>query len=264
MKGRKTLCLLLAALCLVQAASALEVTVDGEPLAGEAFLSQGTTYVQMTALLEALGGWETWWDAPSRSAVAHTDRFRLTVPADSRQVLADGYAYDLPAAVLLRSGRTYVPLRTVSNLLGAEVTWRGADLPVAVRRNAGRAYTQEDLDWLSRIISAESRGESLTGQVAVGNVVLNRAASEKFPDTIREVIFDKKDAVQFEPVANGTVYDEPAASSVLAARLALEGAEAVPGDCLYFFAPALSQGTWIRQNCVYYTTIGCHQFYREP
>lgn len=238
--------------------------MDGRPLEGEAFLSRGTTYVQMVALLEALGGWETWWDGEARAAVADTDWFRLTVPVGRSQVMAGEYAYDLPAAVLLRSGRTYVPLRTVSNLLGAAVTWRGEDLPVAVSRNAGRAYTQDDLDWLSRIISAESRGESLTGQVAVGNVVLNRVASEKFPNTIREVIFDKKDAVQFEPVANGTIYDEPAASSVLAARLALEGTEAVSGDCLYFFAPALSQGTWIRQNCVYYTTIGCHQFYQDP
>ncbi len=96
----------------------------------------------------------------------------------------------------------------------------------------------------------------------MGNVVLNRVASAQYPDTILGVIFDRKDAVQFEPVANGTIYDEPAASSVLAAQLALEGTAAVPEDCLYFFAPALSQGTWIRENCTYYTTIGCHQFYR--
>ncbi len=247
---------------LLQAASALEVTVDGQPLEGEAFLSQGTTYVRMVALLEALGGWETRWDGDTRSAVADTDRFRLTAPAGQSYVLADGYVYELPAAVLLRSGRTYVPLRAVSGLLGAEVTWLGADAPVAVSRTAGKSYTQEDLYWLSRIISAESRGESLAGQVAVGNVVLNRVASAQYPDTILGVIFDRKDAVQFEPVANGTIYDEPAASSVLAARLALEGTAAVPEDCLYFFAPALSQGTWIRENCTYYTTIGCHQFYR--
>lgn len=249
---------------LVQSAAALEVTVDGSPLEGDAFLSQGTTYVRLVDLMEALGGWRTAWDGAARQAVTDTDRFRLTVPVDQSYVLADGYVYDLPAAVLLRSGRTYVPLRAVSGLFGAEVAWYGENVPVAVRCSAGQSYTQEDLTWLSRIISAESQGESLTGQVAVGNVVLNRVASEKFPNTIREVIFDTKDAVQFEPVANGTIYDEPAASSVLAARLVLGGTKAVPEDCMYFFAPALSQGTWIRQNCTYHTTIGCHQFYREP
>ena len=98
------------------------------------------------------------------------------------------------------------------------------------------------------------------GQIAVGNVVLNRVANEQFPDTIKDVIFDTKYAVQFEPVSNGTVYDEPAQSSVLAAKMVLEGARVV-GDCLYFFAPALSEGTWIVNNRTYFTTIGGHDFY---
>ena len=33
------------------------------------------------------------------------------------------------------------------------------------------------------------------------------------------------------------------------------------GDSLYFFAPALSAGSWIRSSRTYYTTIGCHRFY---
>ena len=115
--------------------------------------------------------------------------------------------------------------------------------------------------WLSRIISAESRGESLRGQVAVGNVILNRVASGQFPDTIRDVIFDRKDAVQFEPVANGTIYSEPTAQSVLAARLALNGTSVV-GNSLYFFNPSYSSGSWVRQNRPYHGTIGCHVFYR--
>ena len=85
-------------------------------------------------------------------------------------------------------------------------------------------YSEEDLYWLARIISAESRGEPLEGQIAVGNVVLNRVDSDNYPDTIKEVIFDRNHGVQFEPVENGTVYDDPTPTSVLAAKLALEGA----------------------------------------
>ena len=43
-------------------------------------------------------------------------------------------------------------------------------------------------------------------------------------------------------------------------KATLAGTDIV-GDCLYFYAPALSQGTWIRSNRTYYTTIGCHRFY---
>ena len=103
-------------------------------------------------------------------------------------------------------------------------------------------------------------GESLEGQIAVGNVVLNRVRSTEFPESVQAVVFDRKDGVQFEPVSNGSVYDEPTARSVLAAKAALAGTDIV-GDCLYFYAPALSQGTWIKNNRTYYTTIGCHRFY---
>ena len=77
---------------------------------------------------------------------------------------------------------------------------------------------------------------------------------------IVSVVFDTKYAVQFEPTANGTIYHDPTEQSILAARLALLGVNAVD-ECMYFFNPSLSQGTWIRENRPYYTTIGCHRFY---
>ena len=85
-------------------------------------------------------------------------------------------------------------------------------------------------------------------------------ADPGFPDTIREVIFDTAGAVQFEPTANGTVYEDPTEQSVLAAKMVLAGTRTA-GDSLFFFAPALSEGTWIRENRQYVTTIGCHMFF---
>ena len=57
---------------------------------------------------------------------------------------------------------------------------------------AWASYNEDDVYWLSRIISAESRGEPLEGQIAVGNVVLNRVRSSAYPNTIYGVIFDRK------------------------------------------------------------------------
>ena len=121
-------------------------------------------------------------------------------------------------------------------------------------------WTEEDLYWLSRIISAEARGESLTGQIAVGNVVLNRMASPKYPNTIYDVIFDRNGGVQFEPVSNGTVHQPPTETSIQAAKLALKGVNVV-GESMFFFNPDLSPGTWIVNNRTYYKTIGAHRFY---
>ena len=94
----------------------------------------------------------------------------------------------------------------------------------------------------------------------MGNVVLNRVADKQFPNTVKEVIFDDKYAIQFEPVENGTVYNEPTASAVLAAKISLEGADVI-GRALYFYAPKLSPVNWINQNRPFYMTIGCHDFH---
>jgi N-acetylmuramoyl-L-alanine amidase len=156
-----------------------------------------------------------------------------------------------------------VPVRTLAQVYGAQVNWDGDTRTVSVTggglplEHGDRYYDPDTLYWLSRVISAESRGEVLTGQIAVGNVVLNRLASDIFPDTLYGVIFQKD---QFEPVENKTIYNDPYYLSVIAAKLCLEGAQVI-GDCMYFFAPDLSPGTWIVNNRTYYTTIGCHRFY---
>lgn len=237
------------------------VTVDGTELEGTAFAENGTTYVPLVSLLRAMGGWETTWEQSTATAYSETDHFSLSVPVGRQQVGVDAYFFDLNAPSIVRDGRTYVPLRSVAGLLGGRVSFSGWHTPVTVTTTDGISYTENDLYWLSRVISAESQGERLRGQIAVGNVVLNRVASREFPNTIQSVIFDTKDAVQFEPTSNGTIYHPPTQQSLLAARLALAGATVVD-DCMYFFNPSLSQGTWIRQNCTYYTTIGCHRFYR--
>lgn len=261
MKGNRILGLLLAGLLLGSTAQAADITVTVEGSPVPAFVEEGVTYVQLTPFLEHLGGWETQWDHDAHTASAQTDLFTLDVPVRRDYVLADGYLYGMSSGTLLRTERTYVPLRSVANLLGAEVDFVDWDSPVTVRDGTEQSWTEEDFYWLSRIISAESRGESLAGQIAVGNVICNRVASDEFPDTVKGVVFDKKNGVQFEPVSNRTIYDEPTEQSVLAARLVMAGVDAA-GESLYFFNPALSQGKWVRANRTYHMTIGCHRFYK--
>lgn len=63
MNGKKILGLLLAALMLTSAAWAAEdVTVEVDGRTVPAFVEDSVTYVQLTTLLEILGGWETQWD----------------------------------------------------------------------------------------------------------------------------------------------------------------------------------------------------------
>lgn len=43
----------------------------------------------------------------------------------------------------------------------------------------------------------EARGESLAGQLAVGHVTLNRVASSKFPNSLCEVVYQRKSPAKY-------------------------------------------------------------------
>lgn len=246
------------------AARAATIKVDGVPLTGDqGWGENGTSYITLRALSE-LGGYGLYWQ--DGQAVLTGEDIELTAVPGQSYLEVNGRALYIPERVGAVDGKTYLPMRMVADATGGELHWDGETGTVSLTLEGARApqadYDGEELYWLSRIISAESRGEPILGQIAVGNVVFNRVVHENYPDTVQGVIFDANYGVQFEPVANGTVYDDPAQNSVLAAKMVLEGARVVE-DCIYFFAPALSPGTWIRQNAEYYTTIGCHEFYRE-
>lgn len=255
---RTLLCGLLAAaaLCLpVRAARPASLQVDGGRLETPVYVEEGTAYAPLRELLEALGDWNVWWDGSAARAVS--EDASLSADPDGNTLIVNGKRY--PCVVDVVEGRTYVPLRLTAEALGGSVRW-DPWMDGAAVTSPGAAHDAMDYYWLARIIHAESGGEALEGQIAVGNVVLNRVSSEEFPDSIPEVIFDDENGVQFEPVANGTVAGEPTELSLEAARRALSG-ENTAGDALYFFAPALSQGTWIDSSRTYRQTIGCHRFY---
>ena len=258
---KKTLlCGLLAATLLTapaKAARQVPVQVDGALLESRGTLEDGVTYVPLRTLLDHIGGWELEWDSLNKQAVATSGSQTLIADPNADTVALGGMEYG--GSVYVENGRTFVPLRLTANILGGSAVW-DPWLDGAAMTTAKADYDAVELYWLSRIISAESRGEAMDGQIAVGNVVLNRVESEEFPNTIPGVIFDTVDGVQFEPVENGTVYDMPTEQAMEAARRTLDGEEVI-GDALYFYAPALSHGVWINANRTYHDTIGCHRFY---
>ena len=222
-----------------------------------------TTYVSLRTVAGLLAPEaEVSWEAGV--AWVRGDGLTLSAKPGDVWLTVNDRALYIPNGVLLENGRTLVPIRVLADALGGAVDWsreEGVTLTVGSGRPNPPAYTPDELYWMSRIISAESRGEPLLGKLAVGTVVLNRVASDEFPDTIYDVIFDTKWGIQFQPVANGTVYDEPTAESVLAAKLVLDGARAA-GDSLYFLAPDLTDNHWTMENREFVVTIGCHWFYR--
>lgn len=268
MKRTLTLLLLIAAVATLlplrsEASSrTVSAAVNGRTVTDEALLQSGVTYVPVRSFLGALGSWEIHWESSTRSAVAFGSGHYVAALTGTRELYVNGRALRSPANLFVSDGATYVPLRLLAEALGLSVRWNRDTQCAEVYGSLSARYgSDEDFYWLSRIVCAESGAEATAGQVAVGNVVLNRRSSPAFPDTVKDVVFEVSHGyVQFEPVSNGTVYKEPTERSRLAAVMALAGYNTA-GESLYFFAPALSSGTWIRNNRTYYTTIGCHRFY---
>lgn len=116
-------------------------------------------------------------------------------------------------------------------------------------------YSSNDVYLLAKVIAAEARGESYTGQVAVGAVVLNRVSHSSFPDSIAGVVY--------QPGAFSCVNDSnwsvaPTAESQKAARDAINGWDP-SGGAIYYYNPAKTSNKWIRSRPVI-VTIGSHLF----
>lgn len=108
---------------------------------------------------------------------------------------------------------------------------------------------------LARLISAEARGESYSGQVAVGAVVMNRMEHSSFPNSMSGVIYQ---AGAFSCLTDGQ-WDQPVADSAYkAAREALAGADP-SGGAIYYFNPSTATSKWIWSR-PQILTIGKHRF----
>ncbi|MBB6176931.1 N-acetylmuramoyl-L-alanine amidase [Anoxybacillus tengchongensis] len=119
--------------------------------------------------------------------------------------------------------------------------------------------SQADKDLLARLVHAEAKGEPFAGKVAIATVVLNRVDHPNFPNTIRQVIYERSGGYYaFTPVQNGEI-NKPADRE---AYRAVEEAIAFRGlgsGSLYFYNPKTAKSEWIRSRQVT-VIIGNHVF----
>lgn len=126
---------------------------------------------------------------------------------------------------------------------------------LGISGNDKGGYSSSDYDLLARIISAESRGEPYSGQVAVGAVVLNRIEHPSFPDTLSGVVYQKG---AFSCLDDGQFYESISDSAYRAATDALNGIDP-SGGAIYYYNPKKATSKWIFSREII-TTIGNHRF----
>ena len=246
----------------------VRVTLDGEAvLTEEAVIIDSVTYVPLRSFSELAGADSVQWNAKTGTATVTKGSTVISVTDGAYYIIASGRYFYTNQRVLNISNRLFVPIRPIAKAFCVDVEWDNGSRTVVLETTgktltpASAYYDADDLYWLSRIISAESAGESLYGQIAVGNVVLNRVESRQFPNTVYGVIFDRVGGTQFSPVSMGTIYNKPAASSVIAAKICLEG-YSISDEILFFMNPRIATSNWISKNRPFAFTIGNHDFYK--
>lgn len=116
-------------------------------------------------------------------------------------------------------------------------------------------YSSNDVYLLAKVIEAEARGETYTGQVAVGAVILNRVEHSSFPDSIPGVVYQSG---AFDCIYDSNWAVEPSSTAKKAAQDAINGWDPTGGS-IYYYNPSKTSNQWIRSRTVI-TVIGRHYF----
>ena len=249
----------------------VQIYVDGL-LTSRGYSISNTTYVTLESICNAIDpGAEVEKTVPAdKDSAGQTQPFTITAQVNGititytqndNYLCANGRYIYLPSGSPEIDGNSLFPVRALAKIFGIDVGWDGELRAVnlstdnmAVLESGDEFYNAEDVELLAHIIYAEAGNQPLAGMIGVGDVVLNRVASDRFPNTIREVIYAPG---QFDPVRNGSINLTPTLAAYAAAHLALEGYNTV-GDSLFFHNPGSS--TSYLSNSAFVIKIQDHVF----
>ncbi|MFS4437541.1 cell wall hydrolase [Paracoccaceae bacterium GXU_MW_L88] len=154
--------------------------------------------------------------------------------------------------------------------VGAALTPQTAVIPFAAAKDTQiMKVGGSDLQCLTEALYFEARGESERGQMAVAEVIINRARSGKFPNSICGVVnqgvSNGKYRCQFSYKCDGRSDSMGNRSMVsrlnaLANRMLSSGGAGITGGATYYHTTAV-RPSWSRR-LTRTTQVGPHLFYR--
>lgn len=111
----------------------VRVFVDGSPVSFDQapVIANGRVLVPLRGVFERLGA-TVGWDPASQTVLAQRGATSVSLRIGSPQAFVNGQAQFMDAPALLVGGRTMVPLRFVSQTLGADVNWDAATSTVQI------------------------------------------------------------------------------------------------------------------------------------
>jgi len=115
------------------APAAIKVALDGKQLSLDAspIVTSGRTLVPYSSIVKSLGG-SAQWDASSKTVTASGSGVNVKLTAGSSTAYINGSKVALDAAPVIQNGRTFVPLRLLSEAFGKWVSWNQGSRTAAI------------------------------------------------------------------------------------------------------------------------------------
>lgn len=195
---------------------------------------------------------------------------KLALPG-SNNTSSSGYQVQAGDSLFLiarKYGITVEALLKANNLSYGESIHPGQRLLIPQGNSGGNAsssyynfnLSQNDIDLLARLVSAESDGEPFEGQVAVAATILNRLRDPRYPKTIPEIVYQVDNGCyQYSPVLDGRINLPANSSSYKAVQSAISGWDPSNGGN-GFYNPDKTTSQWVRSHPVT-AAIGNHVFF---
>lgn len=151
-------------------------TVNGQAKKMDAkpFISNSRTLVPLRFIIEAIGG-DVQWDGDSRIVTVNSKGKNIILPIDSKKITVDGKEIAIDQAAIIKSDRTYVPIRFVAENLGMNVNYINESREIEI------SYFEDKKDLDSKNI--EVNGEANNS---------NKNANNKFNNKSNENSKDNK------------------------------------------------------------------------
>lgn len=147
---------------------------------------------------------------------------------------------------------------TVANMMQLSAVFAGqlAETELAAAQPAAAvdtaAYTEEDLYILAHVICGEAQSYSDEEQLYVGSVVLNRVHSASYPNTIKDVVFQRN---QYSCTVDGNYHRTPTERNWANAKFLLENGSVLPGNVVFQSGHRQGKGVYVKTSRHYY----CYQ-----
>lgn len=117
----------------VNAPSEIKIMVSGKEIKPEtpAYIENGRTMVPLRFISEALGE-KVDWNAETKSVIIGDNKAVLAI--GSKEIDANGKKITIDSPAVIKNSRTFVPLRAISEILGAKVDWDGTTKTVSINK----------------------------------------------------------------------------------------------------------------------------------